>query len=348
MAASNRLGAGQQMTASPTLIGIGSGLVAAVLFASLANNTALAVTLFYLTPLPLLLAGVGWGARAALLSCVTALVLVGIFLGGVTALVFGLCIGVPGAVLSYLMLLRRQVTPPAAPGANPPPIVQWYPLGSIIAWSALMAGGIVAIALILFVAIGGDMTAYRHGVRAIFDEGGLARLQALLGPGFGPAELDRLVERIARLFLPAIVVSFWMLVMLANLWLATKAAVISGLLDRPAPDVTTADYPPLLAAGFFAAIGIGFVPGLIGVAGVAFAGAFGFAFVILGMGVVHVLLARTAMKPLFLFFIYLGLFATPWIAPIIAAVGLAEPFIQLRQRSTQQPTPPGSGAGPNR
>ena len=44
------------MTASPLIIGIGAGIVAAVLFASQATNTALAMLLFYVTPLPLLLA----------------------------------------------------------------------------------------------------------------------------------------------------------------------------------------------------------------------------------------------------------------------------------------------------
>lgn len=338
------------MTASPNLIGIGSGLVAAVLFASLANNSALALTLFYLTPLPVLLAGVGWGVRAALLSCVTSIILVGVFRGWPAALGFGMCIGVPGLILSYLTLLRRHVAPAAAEtsaNSRQPAPIEWYPFGAIIAWSALIAGCIVAIAVILFALIGGDSESYRQGIRTIFDAEVLRRLQALLGPQFGQAELDQFVDRFARIFLPAIVSSSWMLVMLGNLWLAAKSAVISGLLDRPAPNVSRADYPPLLAAGFFAAMGLGFAPGLLGIAGVAFAGAFGCAFAVFGMGVIHVLLARTLMKPVILVFIYLGLFLTPWIAPIVAAVGLLEPFLQLRQRSIHQSTPPGSGGGPN-
>jgi hypothetical protein len=132
-------------------------------------------------------------------------------------------------------------------------------------------------------------------------------------------------------------------------WLAAKSAAISGLLDRPVPDVTKADYPPLLAAGFFAALGLSFTSGLLGLAGVGFAGALGCAFVILGMGVIHVVLSQTVMKPFILVFIYLGLSLTPWIAPVIAAIGLLEPLLHLRQRSVQPTTPPpGSGAGPNR
>ena len=51
----------------PLLIGAGSGLVSAALFASAATATALAGVLFYLAPLPLCLAGLGWGGMAALL-----------------------------------------------------------------------------------------------------------------------------------------------------------------------------------------------------------------------------------------------------------------------------------------
>ena len=51
---------------TPLIIGAGSGLVSAALFASAATATALAGVLFYLAPLPLCLAGLGWGGMAAL------------------------------------------------------------------------------------------------------------------------------------------------------------------------------------------------------------------------------------------------------------------------------------------
>ena len=109
-----------KMTVSPHLIGIGAGLVAAALFASLANNSTLAVTLFYLTPLPILLAGIGWGVRAALLAFATAALLVAIILNLTTAVGFSLYIGMPGVILSHLMLLRREL-PPGTRKALPMP-----------------------------------------------------------------------------------------------------------------------------------------------------------------------------------------------------------------------------------
>src|SRR6476661_7632366 len=47
------------------LIGAGAGFVSAALFASAATATALAGVLFYLAPLPICLAGLGWGWMAA-------------------------------------------------------------------------------------------------------------------------------------------------------------------------------------------------------------------------------------------------------------------------------------------
>ena len=47
------------MKISPALIGFGSGLVTAVLIASVANASMLTLLLFYLIPLPLFLAGAG-------------------------------------------------------------------------------------------------------------------------------------------------------------------------------------------------------------------------------------------------------------------------------------------------
>jgi len=52
----------------PLIIGAGSGLISAALFASAATATALAGVLFYLAPLPICLAGLGWGGTAALVS----------------------------------------------------------------------------------------------------------------------------------------------------------------------------------------------------------------------------------------------------------------------------------------
>lgn len=333
------------MTASPNLIGIGSGLVAAVLFASLANNSALAVALFYLTPLPVLLAGMGWGLGAALLSMLTASLLLVLVQTLPTAIAFALYIGLPGLTLTYLFLLHRDGSGEARPQETSPSGqtgIEWYPLGRIIAWASVMAGGLVSLGLVF---LGGDSETYRHAVRSMFDDDALRQLQTMLGPEFGRVQLDEFIERFTRYVLPVFAAAFWLFVMIGNLWLAAKSAAISGLLERPVAGFTRIEYPPLLVVAFFAAVVLSLASGLIGLFGTAFLGAFAGAFLLLGLAVLHVLLARSRMKPLVLFGLYVGLFVTPWIAPIVIAFGLVEPFLQLRQRVWRQ-MPPANRTGP--
>ena len=54
------------------LIGLGAGAAAALLFASVASGSPLSVLLFYLAPLPILIAALGWSHWAALIAAVVA------------------------------------------------------------------------------------------------------------------------------------------------------------------------------------------------------------------------------------------------------------------------------------
>ena len=54
------------------LIGISAGAATALLFASVASGSALSVPLFYLAPLPILIAAMGWSHWAALIAAVVA------------------------------------------------------------------------------------------------------------------------------------------------------------------------------------------------------------------------------------------------------------------------------------
>jgi hypothetical protein len=333
------------MTASPTLIGLGAGIVAAVLFASLANNSALAFLLFYLTPLPVLLAGIGWGRSAALLAFLTSTALLGVVLSWHSALTFALFVGLPGFILSYLMLLHREVgTAPAGPGGNPATRVEWYPFGWVIAWAAIIAGALVGIGLVL---LSGDADTYRKAMRALFQDAAFKQFQELLGAGTSPAEMERIADRFAFYVLPFFGAASWLLVMVANLWLATRSASISGLLLRPVPSFSQITYPPFLLPAFLVALVLSFAPGLSGLAGMAFLGAFTCAWIILGMAVLHVFVAGSPLKLFVLTLAYLGLVLVPWLlAPPLTLLGIADHFLQLRQRIWRSMTPPGNGPGP--
>src|SRR4051812_46947229 len=54
------------------LIGIGAGAATALLFASIASGSIISILLFYLAPLPILIAALGWSHWAALIAAVAA------------------------------------------------------------------------------------------------------------------------------------------------------------------------------------------------------------------------------------------------------------------------------------
>jgi hypothetical protein len=90
-------------------LGAGAGLVSAALFASAATGTALAGILFYLAPLPICLAGLGWGWRTAGVAAVAGTLVAGGVLGLAAGSIFAGAIALPITVLCYLALLSRPV-----------------------------------------------------------------------------------------------------------------------------------------------------------------------------------------------------------------------------------------------
>lgn len=331
------------MMASPYIVGIGSGIVAAVLFASLATNTALAMLLFYVTPLPLLLARLGWGRAAGQLGFVTAVVLVGVILNLRTALLYGVTLGLPALLLGHLALLSRGLTPEDPEGrplAAMPPVVEWYPPGRIIAWTAVMAGALASVGLLLV--SGGSDEAYNRGVRDIFQQVILPQFQEA-GVPLDALRMERYVAMVSRLVLPAVLAVVWMLVMLVNLWLAAKSAAISGQLARPWPAFATLEFPPMMTLGFLAAVGAALMPGMPGIMAMAFLGAFGLAYLLLGLVVLHQLIPDSPLKPVLLVGIYLSMVLIDWVTLVVALVGLAEPLLELRRRALRRSAPPPKG-----
>ena len=124
------------------LIGIGAGAAAALLFASLASGSLFALVLFYLSPLPILIAGIGWNYVAGLIAALFATACLALVLDGHFALAFVVGVGLPAWWLGYLALLAR-----AAEGTG---VLEWYPAGRIVLWTALLGAAAIAVAIPYF------------------------------------------------------------------------------------------------------------------------------------------------------------------------------------------------------
>src|SRR5579859_5325919 len=149
------------------LIGLGAGAAAALLFASVTSGAILSIFLFYLAPLPIMIAALGWSHWAGLLAAAIGALLLG---GAFGVLFFGTflaTIGGPAWWLGYLALLGR----PVANGGTAQ--VEWYPPGRLLLWAAVIGAALVAIALMTF---GADEAAIREALKKAIDQ--VLRLQS--------------------------------------------------------------------------------------------------------------------------------------------------------------------------
>ena len=315
------------------IIGAGSGLVSAALFASASTATSLAGLLFYLAPLPLCLAGLGWGGMAALLSALTGTVVIAASLGAATAAVFALSIAAPTALLTHLALLSR---PAATPNGQVVGALEWYPPGRIIGWAALIAG---LLAGILVLTIGYDQEAYRDTIRQILEHSTLKELDRN-GTVFTEEAIASLSSVLARA-LPAAFAVIWLTITLFNLWIAALIVDASGRALRPWPDLRGFELPNALVPIFAAALAASFLPGLPGLLATGLTGALLFAYVLQGLAVIHLYSRGLPFRAVLLTAIYLGILLLGWVALVVAILGLAEPLLGLRQRG-QPPTSGGT------
>jgi hypothetical protein len=318
------------------LIGFGAGAASALLFAALASGSLLSVVLFYLAPLPIMLAAVAWSHLAGLVAAGVAATALGLFLGRWFFVAHLVGIGIPAYALAYLALLAR-------PGEKPGE-VEWYPVGRIVLWSAVIAAGVIALAIPAF---GLDLESYRATLKAGFErvlraQSGTPAGEPLRLPGGGdPA---RLLEFLA-LVIPPVAATLSMLTSMVNLWLAGRIARLSGRLKRPWPDLSAMRFPPMAALALAAAVAISFLPGHIGLAAALVAATLFLAYAILGFAVIHGVTRVFGARPAILAAVWASVLIIGWPVLAVMLLGLADGLVDFRarvagRRRPQLPTPP--------
>jgi len=319
---------------NPILIGLGLGLTAAVAFASATGGPFLMrFILFFITPLPIALAGLGWGTRIAAIAGLAGTALVALLAGPPAALVFAVSQVIPVILLAHLALLNR--TGPTDDGRI---TVEWYPIGRLVVWAALLAG-LLSIATLAL--IGGDIDELRKSLVGFIEET-MARSfpQAPGSPPISDTEIKALAE-VALGLLPAASAISWMASILLNLWLGGRVTLASGQLARPWPDLALVTYPRGTALAFAGALLASLAGGYIGLAASGMAGALFFAYVLLGLAVVHFCTRGRSWRPFALWALYAALILSNiWFAVVLAILGLAEAMLGLRSRYPPVAPPP--------
>jgi hypothetical protein len=304
------------------LVGFGAGVVSALLFATLATGQAFAVGFFYLTPLPILFAGIAFNHLAGAIAALAAAILLGAFLGIWFLLAFLVGIGLPAYVLAYLAMLAR----PTADGA-----LEWYPPGHIVVAAAALAGAATAMTVPAF---GLDAESYRGALREAFER--ILRAQTNTPSGQplvlpGAQDPRRLIELLTVVMPPAAAV-LSMVTMLANLWIAGRITMIAERLSRPWPDLNEIRFPAATPIALAASVAGTFLPGLLGIIAGFFAATFLIAYAVLGFSAIHGASRAFPARMLVLTGIWLIVFLLGWPILLVMMIGLADTVFDFRRR----------------
>jgi hypothetical protein len=318
------------------LIGISAGAASALLFASVASGSLLSVLLFYLAPLPILIAAMGWSHWAALIAAVGASASLAAVFGGFFFIAFLVGIGLPAWWLGYLALLARPVTN----GAGTADGLEWYPVGHLVFWAATISAIIVMSAMLNF---GTDADSFRTSLRSGLERMFQVQERTPSGGGAPPRrDLSRLVDFLVAALPPAAAV-LTTITSAVNLWLADRVVKISGRMRRPPSDLSAMQFPVAAPALAALAVAGSFLPGLTGIAAGVLAASLLMAYAIMGFAVLHVITRAMGGRPFLLGGIYVAVIVFGWPILAMSLLGLADTAFGLRSRAARKQQPPHPG-----
>ena len=308
------------------LIGIGAGAASALLFASVASGSPIAILLFYLAPLPILIAALGWSHWAALVAAVAAAAGLAIALGSYFFFAFLFGIGLPAWWLGYLTLLAR-------PGASGD--LEWYPVGRVVLWAAIL-GTLVVVAAVP--TIGLDEQTFHETLRKGFER--ILRATQNSATQNGDASTDRLIEFFVRI-IPPLAGTLSTVVSLIDLWLAGKVVKMSGRLTRPWPELSLMRLPPIATALLAVGVIACFLPGLVGIVAGVLVSTLLVVYALAGLAVLHFITRGMTSRGLLLGGTYTALIVFGWPVLLMSLFGLVDSAVDLRTRFGRSGGPPG-------
>ena len=314
-------------------VALGAGAASALLLIIAFKGTALAMTLAYLAPLPVMIAGFGFGALAGLIAA-----LAGAATVFVVGLVYGLHVGVAGSMLIPALTsafgfavtiglpgwwLTRQAFAPTPPGASV--------VGRLLVWIAAL---VIAPVLLTLVVASLHFGGYEEAVGAVARKiepvlrDSLEKSGAKLPPNFDAKDWADWVPRA----MPAFAGASAVIMMAANLWLAGRVAVMSQQFPLAWPDIPFELAVPRAAMFVFAgATLLAFAGGLVGAIALVVALSVGAVFSLVGLAVVHAFARKSPARGPLLFGMYLFLaMLFPFPLILLAPLGLADTAMSLR------------------
>jgi hypothetical protein len=310
------------------LIGLAAGCASALMFASIISGALMSLVLFYLAPLPLMVAALGWGSATALIGGVIAALGLGFIFGFPYTAAFALTVALPACWLGHLTLLARPVSSDPQL-ANLSPALDWYPTGRILAWTALFAS-ITTISALL--TLGTDADTITGALRR-----GLLRIMGTRGAPSG--EADRVVDALVAIA-PGAATIIAMMTLTLNLWLAAKITTTSGLMTRPWPDLRTTTLPGMILIALLVAVVLCFVGGLLAMVAQIVSSALLMAYAVTGFAVLHTVTQAFSGRAFVLGAAYAATLFIGWPLLGMISLGLADAVFGIRQAYWTRRGPP--------
>lgn len=313
------------------LIALIAGAASALMFASIISGALISLVLFYLAPLPLMVAAIGWGPLCASLGGIAAAIGLGALFGLPYCIAFAVTVALPAWWLGHLVLLSRpaeHVAPDAS--TEPPAELEWYPVGRILLW---LAGFATLTTIAALLTLGTDAETILGTLRR-----GLMRLLRATDPQTS-GEASQFVDALVRIA-PAGATIIAMMTLTLNLWLSAKVTATSGRLRRPWPDMMTAELPPMTLVALCIALAFCFTGGLLAIVAQITAAALMMGYALTGFAVLHTLTLALKSRTFWLGSTYVVVVVFGW--PVIAMVilGLADAVFGFRERFLRSRQPP--------
>lgn len=308
------------------LIAIAAGCASALMFASIVSGALISLLLFYLAPLPLMVAALGWGPLSATIGGIAAATVLGAIFGLPYCIAFVLATALPAWWLGHLALLGRPLTAGTQP-ASDAAALEWYPVGRILLWIVIFATIMTTATLLT---MGSDGPAITGMMRSAW---------AHLLESVGVTPTDRMLDALVTIA-PAAAAIFVMMTLTLNLWLAAKITATSGRLHRPWPDLRSAALPPLTLAALCAAIAFCFSGGLLAILAQIVTAALLIAYALTGFAVLHTLTLALKNRALWLTCTYAIVVIFSWPVLAMVVLGVADALFGIRQRYLQGRPPP--------
>jgi len=315
------------------LIAIAAGSASALMFASIISGALISLLLFYLAPLPLMVAALGWGPLSATVGGIVAAIGLGAIFGLPYCIAFAVTIALPAWWLGHLALLGRPITSGASTGNGASPVapdLEWYPVGRILLWISGFAALTTMAALLT---LGTDPAAINGALRR-----GLLRM---LGPRemASTGEAEQWIDAVVTIA-PVAAAIVAMMTLTLNLWLAAKITATSGRLHRPWPDLKSAALPPMTLVALCVAIAFCFTGGLLAILALIVTAALMVAYALTGFAVLHTLTLALKSRALWLGCTYAIMLVFGWPVLAMVVLGLADAIFGFRQRYLRARPPP--------